>query len=70
MGAQPYLESVIQDTPIGRPGTVTVKKDTIKIHCLSEPHKVATNLGRKIKMEAQPYLESLIQDTPIDKAIT
>ena len=27
-----------------RPGTVSVKKDIIKIHCLSEPHKVATNL--------------------------
>ena len=35
-----------------RPGTVSVKKDTIKIHCLSDPHKVATNLERKSKMGA------------------
>ena len=30
-----------------RPGTVSVTKDTIKIHHLSEPHKVATNLEQK-----------------------
>ena len=55
--------------PFIRPGTVSAKKDTIKIHCLSEPHKVANNLEQKRKMEAQPYLESVIQDTPIGKAI-
>ena len=48
-----------------RPGTVSVKKDTIKIHCLSEPQKVTINLEQKSKMGAQPYLESVIQDTPI-----
>ena len=52
-----------------RPGTVSVKKDTIKIHCLSEPLKVATNLEWKSKMGPQPFLKSLIQDTPIGKAI-
>ena len=52
-----------------RPGTVSLKKDAIKIHCLSEPHKVTTNLEQKSKMGAQPYLESVIQDTPIGKAI-
>ena len=46
-----------------------MKKDTIKIHCLSEPHKVATNLERKSKKGAQLYLESVIQDAPIGKAI-
>ena len=33
-----------------------MKKDTIKIHCLPEPHKVSTNLEQKSKMGAQPYL--------------
>ena len=42
-----------------RPGTISVKKDTIKIHCLSEPHKVATNREQKSKMGAQPYLQSV-----------
>ena len=42
-----------------------MKKDTIKIHCLSEPQKVTINLEQKSKMGAQPYLESVIQDTPI-----
>ena len=45
-----------------RPGTVSVKKDTIKTHCLSELHKVATKLERKSKTRAQPYLESGIQE--------
>ena len=52
-----------------RPGALPVKKDTIKIHYLSEPHKVTTNLEWKRKLGAQPYLESVIQDTPIGKAI-
>ena len=52
-----------------RPGTKSVKTDTIKIHCLSEPHKVATNFERKSRMGAEPQLESVIQDTPIGKAI-
>ena len=34
-----------------RPGIVSLKKDTIKIHCLSEPHKVATTLNEKAKWE-------------------
>ena len=55
--------------PFIRPGTVSVKKVTIKIHCLSEPHKVATNLEQKSNMGAQTYLESAIQDTSIGKAI-
>ena len=42
-----------------RPGTISMKKDTIKIHCSSEPHKVATNREQKSKMGTQPYLESV-----------
>ena len=52
-----------------RPGTTSVKKDTIKSHCLSEPHKYAVNLDTKSKLGEIPYLESVVQHTPIGKAI-
>ena len=52
-----------------RAGTTSVKKDTIKSRCLSEPHKYAVNLDTKSKLGEIPYLESVVQHTPIGKAI-
>ena len=38
-----------------RLGTTSIKKDCIKLHCLSEPHKTAVDLELKSKLGAIPY---------------
>ena len=52
-----------------RPGTTSIKKDSIKSHCLSEPHKRAGDLELKSKLGAIPYMESVIENTPIGRSI-
>ena len=52
-----------------RPGTTSIKKDSIKSHCLSEPHKRATDLELKSKLGAIPYMESVTENTPIGQSI-
>ena len=52
-----------------RPGTKSIKKDSIKSHCLSEPPKGTANLELKSKLGATPYMESVIENTPIGWSI-
>ena len=52
-----------------RPGTTSIKKDSIKSHCLSQPHRRATNLELKSKLGASPYMEPVIENTPIGQSI-
>ena len=51
-----------------RPGTRSIKKDSIKSRCLSEPHKRAADLELKSKPGAIPYMESVIDNTPIGRS--
>ena len=50
-----------------RPGTTSIKKDSIKSHCLSAPHKRAADLELKSKLGATPYMESVIENMPIGR---
>ena len=52
-----------------RPGTTSIKKDSIKLHCLSEPHKKAADLKLKSQLGAIPYMESVTENTPIGRSI-
>ena len=52
-----------------RPGTTSIKKDSIKSHCLSKPHKRAADLELKSKLGAIPIMESVIENTPIGQLI-
>ena len=51
------------------PITISIKKDSIKCHCLSEPYKEAAKLEMKSKFGALLYMESVIPDNPIGRAI-
>ena len=52
-----------------RPGTTSIKKDSIKSHCLSEPNKTAANLGLNSKLGAIPWMEWVIENMPIGQSI-
>ena len=52
-----------------RPGTRSIKKNSIKSRCLSEPHKRAADLELKSKLGAIPYMESVIENTPIGRSL-
>ena len=52
-----------------RPGTTFIKKKSIKLHCLSEPHKRAADLELKSKLGAIQYMESVIENMPIWRLI-
>ena len=52
-----------------RHGTTSIKKDSIKSHCLSEPHKRAADLELKSKLGAILFMESVIDNTPIGQSI-
>ena len=44
-----------------RPGTTFIKKESIKLHCLSEPHKRAADRELKSKLGAVQYMESVLR---------
>ena len=48
-----------------RPRTTSIKKGSIKLYCLSEPHKRAANLVLKSKLGFIPYMESVIENRPL-----
>ena len=48
-----------------RPRTTPIKKDSIKLYCLSEAHKRAANLVLKSKLGFIPYMESVIENRPL-----
>ena len=52
-----------------RPGTTSIKNDSIKSHWLSEPQKRAADLELKSKLGAIPYMESVIENMPIGRLI-
>ena len=52
-----------------RPGTTSIKKDSIKSHCLLEPRKRVADLELKSKLGAIPYMKSAIENTPIGRSI-
>ena len=52
-----------------KPGTTSIKKDSIKSHCLSEPHKRAADLEFKSKLGDVPYMESVMENAPIGRSI-
>ena len=52
-----------------RPGTTSIKKNSIKLHCVSEPHKGAADLELKSKLGAIPDMELVIENTPIRRSI-
>ena len=51
-----------------RPGTPSIKKDTVKSHCSTEAHKMSKQLESKSTLGAIPYLESVIENTAIGKS--
>ena len=48
-----------------RPGSGSVKKDSILKHVNGEQHKMAVDLSNKSKMGAIPYQEAIIRNSPI-----
>ena len=51
-----------------RPGSGSVKKDSVLKHVNGEQHKMAVDLSNKSKMCAIPYQEAIIHNSPIDRS--
>ena len=51
-----------------RPGSGSVKKDSILKHVNGEQHKMAVDLSDKSKMGAIPYQEAIIRKSPIGRS--
>ena len=52
-----------------RPGTQSIKKDGVKVHCNSAQHKEASRLEERSRMGALPYLERVVKESPIGRGV-
>ena len=52
-----------------RPGSKSIKKDSVKTHCNSAQHKEALRLKNRSDMGAGAYADHVIQSTPIGRAM-
>ena len=52
-----------------RPGSQSIKKDGVKVHCNSGQHKEAIRLEERSKMGALPYMERVVKESPIGRGV-